>query len=92
MTEIPANSTENKTFLGEVDGPYSINYELDGGTNPAKIPKPIPLKYDHPRGPRSVEGYTFGGWYETADFSGNPVTGIPANSTENKTLLGEVDG
>ena len=31
----------------------------------------------------SKTGYTFAGWYETPEFSGNPVTDIPTNSTEN---------
>ena len=29
-------------------------------------------------------GYTFGGWYDNADLTGNPVTTIPAGSTGNK--------
>ena len=28
-------------------------------------------------------GYTFAGWYEKPELSGNPVTDIPTNSTEN---------
>ena len=28
-------------------------------------------------------GYTFAGWYENPEFSGNPVTDIPTNNTEN---------
>lgn len=28
-------------------------------------------------------GYTFAGWYENPDFTGNPVADIPTNNTEN---------
>ena len=39
MTGIPANSTENKTFWAKWTAEtYSINYELDGGTNHAENP------------------------------------------------------
>ena len=31
-------------------------------------------------------GYTFAGWYEDPEFSGNPVTDIPTNNTENLTF------
>ena len=31
-------------------------------------------------------GHTFDGWYDNASFSGSPVTGIPANSTGDKTF------
>lgn len=31
------------------------------------------------------EGHSFGGWYESENFEGSPVTKIPADATENKT-------
>ncbi len=67
---------------------YSITYNLNGGTNPdspapptsytiesAEITLPTPTR----------TGYTFGGWYTNEALSADPVTAIPAGSTENKT-------
>lgn len=34
----------------------------------------------------SKTGYTFAGWYETPEFSGNPVTDVPTGSTVNLTF------
>ncbi|HIX23198.1 MAG TPA: InlB B-repeat-containing protein [Candidatus Parabacteroides faecavium] len=34
----------------------------------------------------SKTGYTFAGWYENSEFSGNPVTDIPTNSTGELTF------
>ena len=67
---------------------YSITYHTDGGTLPDNYSKtytvlsdlpytlPIPIK----------QGFNFAGWYETADFSGEPITEIPKNSLRNYTL------
>lgn len=56
----------------------TITLHPNGGTLPeyslvAGAALPIPSK----------TGYTFAGWYENPEFSGNPVTDIPTNSTEN---------
>ena len=67
---------------------YYIKYNTDGGTMPdsymetftieSNLPYtlPVPIK----------QGYNFAGWYETADFSGQPITEIPKNSLRNYTL------
>ena len=67
---------------------YSITYHTDGGTLPDNYSEtytvlsdlpytlPIPIK----------QGFNFAGWYETADFSGEPITEIPENSLRNYTL------
>lgn len=56
----------------------TITLNPNGGTLPEYslvegAALPIPTK----------TGYTFAGWYESPEFSGNPVTDIPTNSTEN---------
>ncbi len=66
---------------------YTISYELNGGTNnptnPAsytseseEITLAAPSRADH----------QFEGWYTTADFSGAPITTIPAGSEGSITL------
>lgn len=67
---------------------YTITYNLNDGAcsggsctptsynvESADITLPTPTK----------TGYTFGGWYESADFTGNAVTTIATGSTGNKT-------
>ena len=67
---------------------YSITYHTDGGTlldnyletftvlSDLPYTLPIPIK----------QGFNFVGWYETADFSGEPITEIPKDSLRNYTL------
>ena len=52
---------------------YSINYELNGGTNPANpvTSFTIPDNFLLPTPTRS--NYDFGGWYLASDFSGSAV-------------------
>lgn len=72
--ELSANYTPNK---------YPINYHTDGGTTPDgpsfyiyDAAKPVSIA-----GAQTKTGYVFMGWYNNADFSGEPVTEIPAGST-----------
>jgi uncharacterized repeat protein (TIGR02543 family) len=65
---------------------YTISYTLNGGTNSGN-----PATYTIESGAITLAdptrtGYSFGGWYDNANFTGSAVTGIPAGSTENKTF------
>lgn len=69
-------NTAGDVVLGNLCTTITLN--PNGGTLPefslvAGAALPIPFK----------TGYTFAGWYENPEFSGNPVTDIPTNSTEN---------
>ena len=67
---------------------YSIKYHTNGGILPDYYLEfytvlsdllytlPIPIK----------QGFNFLGWYETSDFSGEPITDIPKNSLQNYVL------
>ncbi|MBR5390568.1 MAG: S-layer homology domain-containing protein [Clostridia bacterium] len=66
--------------------PYDITYELNGGTNNENNPKTYTVEDTIPLAAPERSGYTFGGWYDNAEFSGDAVTEIPANSTGNKTF------
>lgn len=66
---------------------YTITYNLDGGTNA----EDNPASYTYGTGVTSFAtpskaGYTFKGWYDNADFSGEPVTSISADAHDNITL------
>ena len=57
---------------------YKITYELNGGiNNPANLyyftEKDAFIYLKNP----TKDGYTFGGWYETADFSSEKLEGVP---------------
>ena len=66
---------------------YTITYNLNGGTvsgapgdytiESTAITLPTPTK----------TGYTFGGWYSNAEFTGGAVTSIAAGSTGNKEFF-----
>lgn len=69
-------NTAGEAVLGSPCTTITLN--PNGGTLPgfslvAGAALPIPTK----------TGYTFDGWYENQDFTGNPVTDIPTNNTEN---------
>ena len=66
---------------------YVITYHLDGGSNHADNP----AKYTVETETITLKGaakanYTFAGWYEKADFSGEKVTQIGKGSSGNKEL------
>ncbi|MBM6681626.1 S-layer homology domain-containing protein [Pseudoflavonifractor capillosus] len=69
-------NADGNVVLGSLCTTITLN--PNGGTLPAYslvvgAALPIPTK----------TGYTFAGWYENQEFSGNPVTDIPTNNTEN---------
>ena len=65
---------------------YTVTFDANGGT----INSGVITSYTYGVGatlPTDVtrEGYTFAGWYASADFSGDAVTAISAEDTGNKT-------
>ena len=72
-------NTAGEAVLGSLC--TTITLHPNGGTLPehslvAGAALPIPTK----------TGHTFAGWYENPEFSGNPVTDIPTNSTGELTF------
>lgn len=61
--------------------PYSITYNLNGGTNPTDVV--FSYTYEEtvvlPRPTRN--NYKFSNWYENSNFTGNPVTEIANHTT-----------
>lgn len=72
------------TIYGKLLKFYNITYELNGkNVNANNTPKyhvesTVELKAPNPA---SIDGYTFAGWYDNAEFTGEPVTEIPLGST-----------
>ena len=89
ITGIPVNSKGDRALYAKWTAvKYDVSYQnLNGASNsnPATYTianTPLTLA-DLTGGPT---GYTFGGWYDNASFSGNAITAIPANSTGDKTF------
>ena len=88
ITEIPLGSTGDKLLYAKLTiNTYTITYVLNGGTNDELNPE----TYDVNAGaitlqPATRLGYTFGGWYENAEFSGDAITGIPEESIGDRTF------
>ena len=68
---------------------YSITYTLNGGTNSAENPmtynvetETITLQDPSPR-----TAYTFGGWFDNSEFTGDAITQIAVGSTGNISLF-----
>ena len=82
--------TENSTIYAhwqkQAAQAYTVTFDANGGT----INSGVITSYTYGVGatlPTDVtrEGYTFAGWYASADFSGDTVTAISAEDTGNKT-------
>ncbi|GHV65378.1 hypothetical protein FACS1894199_05900 [Bacteroidia bacterium] len=87
FTALLSGSTGNKTFYADwIPVTYNITYEKNGGTGATNSTYNIESPALSLPTTMSKTGYTFEGWYETADFSGAKVTVIPAGSTDNKTF------
>lgn len=68
---------------------YSITYNTDGGAMPDYYLQSFTVaSYDLPYTlpVPTKQGYNFAGWYENADFSGEPITEIPKDSLRNYVL------
>lgn len=71
-------------YTGTVYAKWSgITWMLYGGQyTGGTLPSTVDVTYTLPIKTQMLRtGYAFGGWYETADFSGNVLTSIPANYT-----------
>jgi uncharacterized repeat protein (TIGR02543 family) len=88
-TVISDSSIGDKEFwAGWTIETNSITYMLSGGANPPGAPSsftylspPITL----PTAP-TREGFTFGGWFDNADFEGNAITVIPTGSSGSRVF------
>jgi uncharacterized repeat protein (TIGR02543 family) len=83
-TTISIGSTGNAAFFAKwTIITYTITYNLNGGTNGSN-----PATYDVTTATITLAnptqtGFTFGGWFTNAGFTGSPVTSIPTGSTGN---------
>ena len=87
-TGIAKGSTGNKTVTAQwTIINYTITYNLNGGTNPNNAPTSYNVTTATFNLPTPTKtGYTFEGWYENAEFTGDAVTQIAKGSTGDKTF------
>ena len=94
ITEINLDVKQFTTVYAkwETEGEYDIKYELgiSGAYNYNKTMY-TPLMDDITLNDASYSGVNFAGWYETEDFSGEPVTVIDTARKENITLYAKWD-
>ena len=88
VTKIASGSTGNKAFWAKwTTIPYTITYNLNGGTNPAGAKTQYTIESDDYTLPvPSKKGYDFGGWFTNDAFTGTAVTKIARGSTGAKTF------
>ena len=86
VKQIVKGSTGNKALWAKFLENYNITYNLDGGSHSGN-----PAHYTVETGTITLKdaertGYSFMGWYEKADFTGEKVTQIGKGSTGNRTF------
>ena len=84
LNNVQAGSTGNLNLYGKVLEQYTITYvgtDNPYGDKTYTVESGAQLRTCAPR-----DGYTFAGWYDNAEFTGDAVTSIPKGSTGNKTF------
>jgi uncharacterized protein (TIGR02145 family)/uncharacterized repeat protein (TIGR02543 family) len=94
VTSIPAGSTGDKVFYAKwTITNYTITYNLNNGINNANNPPSYTVTSSTiSLAAPNRTGYTFGGWYDNASFTGTAVTSIPAGSVGDKTFWAKWTG
>lgn len=85
----PSEVTGNVTYTAQFSdslNTYNITYNLNNGTNAPGNPSRYTYGTAVTLAAPTRTGYTFGGWFENADFSGTAVTEIPADATGDKAF------
>lgn len=85
VTKIAAGSTSDKSYYAKwTANSYTVNLNTNGGT----ITEGNVETYTYDTGATlptpTKTGYTFSGWYDNEQFSGDAVTEIPADATGDK--------
>lgn len=84
VEQIEKGSVGDTTLYAKLNKIYSITYIGTDKPNSAKtytVDRSVKLNT-----PAARAGYTFGGWYDNAEFTGDAVTSIPKGTTGDKTF------
>lgn len=85
----PSEVTGNVTYTAQFSdslNTYNITYNLNNGTNAPGNPSSYTYGTAVTLAAPTRTGYTFGGWFENADCTGDKVTEIPEDATGDKTF------
>lgn len=86
---IAGGQKSSGSYTMNLNDAYTISYDTNGGTCSASLVSSF-SRYSTITLPTAETmtrtGYTFAGWYDNADFTGDAITEIPKGSTGNKTL------
>ena len=89
ITTISSGSTGNREYWAKWTAlPYTITFNTNEGVFPVDVVVPENYTVDSDTISLPVpmlDGYTFNGWYDNAEFNGDAVTEIPSGSIGNKT-------
>lgn len=85
LSEVKGDVTYTAQFSDSLNT-YSITYDLNDGTNAPGNPSRYTYGTAVTLAAPTRTGYTFGGWFENADCTGDKVTEIPVGATEAKTF------
>ncbi|MDD4111235.1 MAG: InlB B-repeat-containing protein, partial [Clostridia bacterium] len=88
ITQIEMGSTEDKIFYAFwIIDIYAITYNLNGGINDENNPETYSIETSTiTLQPAMKTGYSFVGWYDNAEFSGDELSQIPTGSTGDRTF------
>ena len=91
--KLPATMpAENIEVIGSFElETYSINYMLNEGAHVGTPTIKYNIKTEVALGEAERTGYTFEGWFDNAEFTGEPVTKIPVGETGNKKFWARWD-
>ena len=88
ITSIPTGTSSNQTLYAQwTASQFTITYNLNGGTN--SLSNPAGFSITSPTitlANPTYSGYTFGGWYSNANFTGTAISSIPTGTSSNQTL------
>jgi uncharacterized repeat protein (TIGR02543 family) len=99
LVQVRGNLRSEKTYTldrEDLNLTYTITYHLDGGhldeevDNPPGYYRSTDVDFTLPIPVRT--GYTFGGWYNNAGLTGNPVIEIPQGSLGDKDFYAQWTG
>ena len=79
-------TTDTTLFAKWTANSYNITYNLDSGTNHASNTATYSYATGLTLQAPTKAGYTFGGWYDNAGFTGSAVTSISTTDTGDKTF------
>ena len=92
VSSVPVGSYGDRTYYAKwIPTDYEITFHTGGGAQVDSIPFSIESAEIFLPTSATRTGYTFGGWYASADFSGEPVTSVAAGTCENKHFYAKWD-